>query len=97
VGKALRWREDVDMIARTITVNQQTCEGETTTPKGRTRRTWLGHKRIDETMRYVHVAEAARAEPVDPDRRIVAMLGARAKFLPKTEGSRNEKAAVSAA
>lgn len=37
--KALRWREDVDMIARTITVNQQTCEGVTTTPKGRTRRT----------------------------------------------------------
>jgi hypothetical protein len=37
--KALRWREDVDMIARTITVRQQTCNGVTTTPKGRTRRT----------------------------------------------------------
>jgi integrase len=37
--KAVRWREDVDLIARTITVNQQTCHGETTTPKGRTRRT----------------------------------------------------------
>jgi integrase len=37
--KALRWREDVDMIARTITVNQQTRNGQTTTPKGRTRRT----------------------------------------------------------
>jgi integrase len=37
--KALRWREDVDLIAKTITVNQQTCHGETTTPKGRTRRT----------------------------------------------------------
>ena len=36
--KALRWREDVDMVARSITVNQQTCEGETTTPKGHTRR-----------------------------------------------------------
>jgi integrase len=36
--KALRWREDVDMIARTITVKQQTCRGETGTPKGRTRR-----------------------------------------------------------
>jgi len=32
-GKALRWREDVDLIARTITVNQQTCYGVTTTPK----------------------------------------------------------------
>jgi integrase len=37
--KALRWREDVDLIAKTITVNQQTCRGETGTPKGRTRRT----------------------------------------------------------
>jgi integrase len=37
--KALRWREDVDLIARTITVNQQTRHGVTTTPKGRTRRT----------------------------------------------------------
>lgn len=34
--KALRWREDIDLIARTITVNQQTCRGETGTPKGRT-------------------------------------------------------------
>ncbi len=37
-AKALRWREDVDMIARTITVNQQTARGVTGTPKGRTRR-----------------------------------------------------------
>jgi integrase len=35
--KALRWREDVDLIARTLTVNQQTRNAETTTPKGRTR------------------------------------------------------------
>jgi integrase len=132
--KALRWREDVDMIARTITVNRQSRNGVITTPKGRTRRSvpmtatlhdalkrmqtireglvvrrldgspktdndadtairricrraglpvryfhvlrhtfgthaalfgvnpwrlqaWLGHKRIDETMIYVHVAE----------------------------------------
>ncbi len=167
--KALRWREDVDMIARTITVNQQTCNGDTTTPKGRTRRmmpmttalfealkrmsviregfvvrnldgtqksdgeaahalsricrraglpvrywhtlrhsfgthaalfgvnpwrlqTWMGHKRIDETMLYVHVAEAhARGlpEPVreaglgemDADRRILKMLGARGSHV----------------
>jgi integrase len=37
--EALRWREDVDLLARTITVRQQTCNGVTTTPKGRTRRT----------------------------------------------------------
>jgi integrase len=49
---------------------------------------WLGHKQIEETMRYVHVAEqhprplpegiakAGAAEP-DPDRRILRMLHAR--------------------
>ncbi|HEX4450308.1 MAG TPA: tyrosine-type recombinase/integrase [Kofleriaceae bacterium] len=165
--KELRWREDVDMIAKTITVNRQTYRGKTGTPKGRTRRTvpmtatlyealkrmsviregfvvrnldgtakkddqavtviqricrraglpqhqwhmlrhtfgthaalfgvnpwrlqtWLGHKRIDETMIYVHVAEAhardwpevvheASRSEIDPDRRIIAMLGARAR------------------
>jgi hypothetical protein len=49
---------------------------------------WMGHKRIDETMIYVHVAEnhrrdlpvsivAAGALDLDPDRRILKMLGAR--------------------
>jgi hypothetical protein len=52
--------------------------------------TWLGHKRIDETMLYVHVAEThARELPeavqeagqseLDPDKRIIAMLGARVR------------------
>jgi integrase len=183
--KALRWREDVDMIARTITVRQQTCNGETTTPKGRTRRTvpmtatvfdalkrmdvireglvvrnldgtakgdgqaswtmsricrraglpvrywhtlrhafgthaalfgvnpwrlqtWMGHKRIDETMLYVHVAEAhARELPEhvreaslsthDPDARIIAMLGARGKTVAKMTSTENENAAFTAA
>lgn len=179
--KALRWREDVDLMAQTITVNQQTCYGETTTPKGRTRRTipmtsmlekalraletvregfvvrnlngsaktdgqancvilricrraglparrwhtlrhtfgthaalfgvnpwrlqsWMGHKRIDETMIYVHVAENHRREvpevvreaglgELDPDRRILKMLGARGKNLAKPEASGTKKAA----
>jgi integrase len=50
--------------------------------------TWLGHKRIDETMLYVHVAEAhtrtwpeavheAATREIDPDKRILAMLAAR--------------------
>lgn len=183
--KALRWREDVDMIAKTITIAHQTCNATTTTPKGRTRRTvpmtatlyealkrmttireglvvrnfdgtakgdgqaswvigricrkaglpvrywhtlrhsfgthaalfgvnpwrlqtWMGHKRIDETMLYVHVAEAhARELPepvreaasgiVDPDARILAMLGARGKTVAKTKVTENEKAATSAA
>ena len=179
--KALRWREDVDLIARTITVNQQTCYGETTTPKGRTRRTipmtstleqalkrlevvregyvvrnldgsaktdgqancvilricrraglpqkrwhtlrhtfgthaalfgvnpwrlqsWMGHKRIDETMIYVHVAENHRRDvpgvvqeaglgEADPDRRILKMLGARGKNLANDEASGTKRAA----
>src|SRR5262249_30654520 len=59
---------------------------------------WMGHKRIDETMLYVHVAENhARAIPEailaagrgesDPDRRIVAMLGARGTSVPRSEAS----------
>ena len=49
--KALRWREDVDLIARTITVNQQTCNAETTTPKGRTRRTIPMTDRLYDALR----------------------------------------------
>lgn len=49
--KALRWREDVDMIARTITVRQQTCNGVTTTPKGRTRRTIPMTTRLYEALK----------------------------------------------
>ena len=51
---------------------------------------WLGHKRIDETMLYVHVAESharewpdpvkeAASRELDPDKRILAMLGARVR------------------
>jgi len=175
--KALRWREDVDLIAKTLTVNQQTRNGETTTPKGRTRRTvpmtstlvdairrlevvreglvvrnddgtsksdgqadaamqricrraglpvrywhtlrhafgthaalfgvnpwrlqaWMGHKRIDETMLYIHVAEAhardlpervreAGNEEPDPDRRVMRMLSERSHLRPKTDESRS--------
>ena len=164
--KALRWREDVDLVAGTITVNRQMRRGVVGTPKGRTRRkvpmtarlasalrdlpvvreglvieklpghakttenqlknlmyricrrarlpergwhclrhtygthaalfgvnpwslmAWMGHKRIDETMRYVHVAkDHHRAIPGsvvrapgaehDPDRRVLMMLSAR--------------------
>ncbi len=183
--KALRWREDVDMVAKTITVNFQTRNKETTTPKGRTRRTipmtarlhdalkrmsvireglvvrnldgsaktddqadkgmgricrraklpvrlfhtlrhafgthaalfgvnpwrlqaWLGHKRIDETMLYVHVAEAqSRDLPeivcnagngiADPDRRVLAMLGARGSHVAADDTSKNESAGRSVA
>ena len=183
--KALRWREDVDMIARTITVNQQTRNKQTTTPKGRTRRTipmtsrlhdalkrmsvireglvirnvdgsaktddqadkaigricrraglpvrlfhtlrhtfgthsalfgvnpwrlqaWLGHKRIDETMLYVHVAEAHPRELPevvreaargieDPDARVLAMLGSRGSHVAAATTPENKTAAISAA
>jgi integrase len=181
--KALRWREDVDLVARTITVNQQTCHGETTTPKGRTRRTipmtstveralrrlevvrdgfvvrnldgsakrdgqmchaiericrraslpvrywhtlrhtfgthaalfgvnpwrlqaWLGHKRIDETMLYVHVAENHRRElpePIvaagqgesDPDRRVLKMLAARGSQVAAASAIESESRGLS--
>ncbi len=183
--KALRWREDVDLVARTVTVNFQTCIGKTTTPKGRTRRTipmttmlyaalkrldvvrdglvvrnldgtaksdgeanhaidrllrkaglpsvgwhrlrhafgthaalfgvnpwrlqaWMGHKRIDETMLYVHVAEAhmrelppAIAEAgqgiANPDQRVIAMLGARGKNVANALGQQGGTGTMSAA
>jgi hypothetical protein len=52
----------------------------------------MGHKRIDETMIYVHVAENHRREipecsasaalsETDPDRRLLAMLGARGSHV----------------
>ncbi len=128
------------MIAKTLAINQQTCNGQTTTPKGRTRRTvpmtealfealrrmptireglvvrnldgtdpwrlqtWMGHKRIDETMLYVHVAEAhAREFPecvqeaalgeANPDARIVKMLGARDNAVAKAVIASRESAA----
>ncbi|MCW5808140.1 MAG: tyrosine-type recombinase/integrase [Deltaproteobacteria bacterium] len=49
---------------------------------------WMGHKRIDETMGYVHVAGRHRSLPpelvaagmkeTDPTNRVLAMLGSRA-------------------
>lgn len=53
--KALRWREDVDMIAKTITVNQQTCHGETTTPKGRARRTIPMTSTLEQALKRLDV------------------------------------------
>ena len=52
----------------------------------------MGHKRIDETMLYVHVAEnhrrdipadivAAAAGELDPDRRVLRMLGTRGSHV----------------
>jgi hypothetical protein len=68
----------------------------------------MGHKRIEETMLYVHVAEThARELPqeirdaaigeADPDARIVKMLGARGTFVPRTEGSATGTVGVTAA
>jgi hypothetical protein len=68
----------------------------------------MGHKRIEETMLYVHVAEThARELPqeirdaaigdADPDARIVRMLGARGTFVPRSEGVATATAEVTAA
>ncbi len=180
--KALRWREDVDLIGKTITVNQQTCYAITGTPKGGRRRTipmtstleqalrrlevvregfvvrnldgsaksdgqanaailricrraglpmkrwhtlrhafgthaalfgvnpwrlqsWMGHKRIDETMIYVHVAENHRREipesildaasgESDPDRRVLKMLAARASHVQARSSAKEKGAAI---
>jgi hypothetical protein len=64
--------------------------------------TWLGHKRMDETLRYVHVADDHRREPprevveaaageFDLDRRILKQLGARrAASLRHSDGTTGE-------
>ena len=69
---------------------------------------WMGHKRIDETMIYVHVAENHRRdipEPIlgaaeterDPDRRIILMLGARGSHVAADQTPEMKKAAKTAA
>jgi hypothetical protein len=61
-----------------------------------------GHKRIDETMIYVHVAENHRREipeavvaagelEKDPDRRVLAMLAARGSQVAACRASETEK------
>jgi hypothetical protein len=68
---------------------------------------WLGHKRIDETMLYVHVAEAHRRDlpevitaagqaERDPDLRVLRMLGARGSHVAAKDPSRRESRVVSA-
>lgn len=65
--------------------------------------TWLGHKRVDETMLYVHVAEAhprdlpesireAAKGVDDPDRRIIAMLGSRGSVVAAEPVAKDESA-----
>jgi hypothetical protein len=66
---------------------------------------WMGHKRIDETMIYVHVAETHRREipePVleagnaerDPDRRILAMLAARGANVARQRSGEDQMSTV---
>ncbi len=68
----------------------------------------MGHKRIDETMLYVHVAEAhmrelppAIAEAgqgiANPDQRVIAMLGARGKNVANALGQQGGTGTMSAA
>ncbi len=104
------------MIARTITVNRQTCNGDTTTPRGRTRRVVPMTSALYDVLRRMETIEGYVARNLDgtpkpdgetdhviaricrapgcrsatgthvldrgiedPDRRILAMLGAVAK------------------
>jgi len=68
---------------------------------------WLGHKRIDETMLYVHVAENHRREipedivaaghgESDPDRRILRLLGARGRHMAANSTPMEQTAEVTA-
>ena len=63
--------------------------------------TWMGHKRVDETMLYVHLAENHRREipptifkaglrELDSDRRVLAMLSERGSAWQR-RGSGNEE------
>jgi hypothetical protein len=67
----------------------------------------MGHKRIDETMIYVHVAEhhrreipeccsTAAASETDPDRRVLAILSARGANVAqnRTGGDQSSKVAA---
>ena len=58
---------------------------------------WMGHKRIDETMLYVHFAEAhlrplselvlgAQRGHDDPDKKVIAMLSVRSIRDPRGSG-----------
>lgn len=49
--KAMEWERDVDMVAKTVTVNLQTRHGVTGTPKGRTRRTIPMSETLYEALR----------------------------------------------
>ena len=66
--------------------------------------TWMGHKRIDETMLYVHLAEQHRRDlppalvavgtrEMDPDKRILAMLSARSAISWQQRANESEKPA----
>src|SRR4029077_1013415 len=68
---------------------------------------WMGHKRIDETMIYVHVAENHRREipesvvPAgelenDPDRRVLKMLAARGSHVAAKVAASEERPLASA-
>jgi hypothetical protein len=68
----------------------------------------MGHKRIDETMLYVHVAEAHHREmpeviqqaavgESDPDARILKMLGARGSVVAAETDAKDGKTVNSAA
>jgi integrase len=49
--RALRWKEDVDLVARTITVNRQARQGFTGTPKGGRSRVVPMTSRVESALR----------------------------------------------
>lgn len=70
--------------------------------------TWMGHKRIDETMLYVHVAENHRRDipesillvaenEREPDQRVLKMLGARGSHVAAKPIAENKSSNLSVA
>lgn len=67
---------------------------------------WMGHKRIDETMGYVHIAQRQRSVPAalvaagmnetDPTSRVLAMLAARGSVVAADGNFSQERAVTSA-
>lgn len=49
----VRWREDIDMVAKTVTVNRQIRDGKVGPPKGKKRRTIKMTNRLHEALKAI--------------------------------------------
>ena len=81
--RALRWGEDVDLVAGTITVNQQTRRGIIGTPKGRTRRTIPMTPLLEKALTSLQVVRQGYVvRPLDDDAGEAGLLEAGPQVAP---------------